>query len=115
LSGGGGLTPQQSPTYILAGTQTNRHTAGGPSAYLQYVRHITSQAQAAGSGAGISGQQQDPAYASGYADFLQAPLQPLFDDLGSATYDVFERDPVKYRQYEEATYLALQDLPEGQR
>ena len=23
------------------------------------------------------------------------------DDLGSATYDVFERDPVKYRQYEE--------------
>lgn len=34
------------------------------------------------------------------------------DDLGSATYDVFERDPVKYRQYEEAIYLALMDLPE---
>lgn len=48
----------------------------------------------------------------GYADFLQAPLQPLMDDLGSATYDVFERDPVKYRQYEEAMFLALSDLPQ---
>jgi protein arginine N-methyltransferase 5 len=33
------------------------------------------------------------------------------DNLGSATYDVFERDPVKYKQYEEAIYLALCDLP----
>jgi protein arginine N-methyltransferase 5 len=40
-------------------------------------------------------------YTQGYSDYLQAPLQPLMDDLGSATYDVFERDPVKYRQYEE--------------
>jgi protein arginine N-methyltransferase 5 len=64
----------------------------------------------------VNGQKsEEPAYTAGYADFLQAPLQPLFDDLGSATYDVFERDPVKYRQYEEATYLALLDLPAGGR
>jgi protein arginine N-methyltransferase 5 len=40
-------------------------------------------------------------FTQGYADFLQAPLQPLMDDLGSMTYEVFERDPVKYNQYEE--------------
>jgi hypothetical protein len=44
-------------------------------------------------------------YAAGYGDYLQAPLQPLMDDLGSATYDVFERDPVKYRQYEEVSEI----------
>jgi len=46
-------------------------------------------------------------FASGYADYLQAPLQPLMDDLGSATYDVFERDPVKYRQYEEVGLISI--------
>lgn len=34
------------------------------------------------------------------------------DDLGSATYEVFERDLVKYRLYEEAVCQALMDLPE---
>lgn len=47
-----------------------------------------------------------------YCDWLQAPLQPLMDDLGSMTYEVFEKDPVKYRQYEEAVYQALRDRPE---
>ena len=42
-------------------------------------------------------------FTQGYADYLQAPLQPLMDDLGSLTYEVFERDPVKYRQYEEVS------------
>jgi hypothetical protein len=44
-------------------------------------------------------------FTQGYADFLQAPLQPLMDDLGSMTYEVFERDPVKYHQYEEVSRL----------
>lgn len=97
-----GMT-KQSPTFILADTDSGRHTSGGQNAYLQYVRHITSQASPNST---IS--PQGPAeVASGYGDFLQAPLQPLMDDLGSATYDVFERDPVKYRQYEEALYLAV--------
>lgn len=30
-----------------------------------------------------------------YRDFLQSPLQPLADNLESATYETFERDPVK--------------------
>jgi protein arginine N-methyltransferase 5 len=28
------------------------------------------------------------------------------DDLGSATYDIFERDPVKYQQYEEVSDIS---------
>ncbi|RXK42065.1 protein arginine N-methyltransferase 5 [Tremella mesenterica] len=101
-----------SPTYILSGTTMSRHPAGGPTAYLQYLRHITTTP---GPGVGMSlanGASAVGDLGAGYSDFLQAPLQPLMDDLGSATYDVFERDPVKYRQYEAAIYLALMDLPQ---
>jgi protein arginine N-methyltransferase 5 len=31
------------------------------------------------------------------------------DNLESSTYEVFERDPVKYAQYEKAVYQALLD------
>jgi protein arginine N-methyltransferase 5 len=48
-------------------------------------------------------------YTDGYTDYLQAPLQPLMDHLESSTYEVFEQDPIKYRQYEEAVYRALLD------
>lgn len=69
-------------------------------------------------------------FAIGYWDFLQAPLQvsvaniefrshelkaigqPLMDNLQSSTYEVFERDPVKYSKYEEAVYQALCDRPD---
>ncbi|WWC66577.1 uncharacterized protein I206_100480 [Kwoniella pini CBS 10737] len=100
---------KQNPTYVLHGTTTQKHTAGGPNAYLQYVRHITSTPNPAN---GLPPSADE--FTSGYADYLQAPLQPLMDDLGSATYDIFERDPVKYRQYEEAITLALSDLPADQ-
>ncbi|WOO84808.1 Protein arginine N-methyltransferase 5 [Vanrija pseudolonga] len=98
-----GMT-KQAPTFILSECEKVRHPSGGAAAYPQYVRHITSQPTT--SGANISPQGPEEV-ANGYGDFLQAPLQPLMDDLGSATYDVFERDPVKYRQYEEAIYLAI--------
>lgn len=45
----------------------------------------------------------------GDADYLQAPLQPLADDLESSTYETFEQDPVKYKQYQEAVRRALVD------
>jgi len=44
-----------------------------------------------------------------YHDYLQAPLQPLQDDLESQTYETFEKDPVKYVRYEEAIFRCLQD------
>lgn len=40
---------------------------------------------------------------------LQAPLQPLQDNLESQTYETFERDATKYIAYEEAIMQALQD------
>lgn len=42
-----------------------------------------------------------------HRDCLQAPLQPLSDNLESETYEVFEQDPVKYAQYEEAIFRFL--------
>ncbi|KAL9635748.1 MAG: hypothetical protein Q9164_003265 [Protoblastenia rupestris] len=48
----------------------------------------------------------------GYLDYLQAPLQPLTDNLESITYEVFEQDPVKYDLYEEAIFKALKEWHE---
>ena len=43
------------------------------------------------------------------------PLQPLMDNLESATYEVFEMDPIKYREYERAIHQALSDFPSAQK
>jgi type II protein arginine methyltransferase len=57
-------------------------------------------------------------FAMGYHDVLQAPLQvmnfnkPLLDNLESGTYEVFEKDPVKYQLYEDAITSALLDWPD---
>lgn len=40
---------------------------------------------------------------------MQAPLQPLQDNLESQTYETFERDDTKYIAYEEAIVQALHD------
>ena len=37
----------------------------------------------------------------------QIPLQPLADNLESQTYEVFEKDPVKYVNYEQVMSLLL--------
>lgn len=69
-------------------------------------------------------------FAKGYNDYLQNPLQvmcclnvlstsamyyslnfmffqPLMDNLDSHTYEVFEKDPVKYKEYEEVYYIVF--------
>lgn len=59
--------------------------------------------------------QQRPApteaelFAQDHLNHLQAPLQPLADNLESGTYEIFEKDPIKYFQYEEAVYEFLAD------
>lgn len=40
---------------------------------------------------------------------METPLQPLYDNLDSYTYEVFERDPVKYKLYQDAITRALED------
>ncbi|RVE43432.1 hypothetical protein evm_011927 [Chilo suppressalis] len=53
-------------------------------------------------------------YARGWEDYLQIPLQPLADNLDTHTYNVFEKDPVKYDQYQKAIAKALLDLQKKQ-
>lgn len=53
----------------------------------------------------------DPAIAA-YRDRLQSPLQPLMDNLESQTYETFERDQIKYVQYERAIVVAMKTLRE---
>ncbi|KAG4068704.1 hypothetical protein HA402_002395 [Bradysia odoriphaga] len=50
----------------------------------------------------------DPMY--GFDDVLEIPLQPLYDNLDSYTYEVFEADPIKYLYYQKAIERALVDL-----
>ncbi|KAG6844122.1 hypothetical protein H0H87_009609 [Tephrocybe sp. NHM501043] len=92
------------PNVILSGVNAGIHNRGGEAAYKQYTRHLekTSPAVQAAERAGTVEN-----FAQGYQDYLQAPLQPLMDNLQSVTYQTFEQDPVKYRQYEEAMYRAL--------
>ncbi|BGP38641.1 hypothetical protein JCM10450v2_002591 [Rhodotorula kratochvilovae] len=91
------------PTVILSGTHRSLHSAGGHLAYAQYVRFLYRKAQ-----------ELLPVeeYAQGYMDHLQQPLQPLMDNLEGETYEGFEKDPIKYRQYEEAVFRALMDRPQ---
>lgn len=44
-----------------------------------------------------------------YDDMLEIPLQPLYDNLDSYTYEVFEKDPIKYVFYQRAIEQALLD------
>jgi len=78
-----------------------------PTPHLNYLRYL---------------QRRQPSrtelerFGAGYQDYLQAPLQPLTDNLESITYEVFERDPIKYDQYLRAIRFALIDWrDEGKR
>lgn len=75
---------------------------GGQDSFLKYLRYLHQIAPPP------STMEE---YAAGMVDVLQAPLQPLSDDLESAFYEVFERDSVKYYQYEKAIFYAIQDRP----
>ncbi|KAK1551262.1 hypothetical protein Q3G72_032999 [Acer saccharum] len=68
--------------------------------YLDYVAYLY--------------QRMDPLpeqerFEHGYRDFLQSPLQPLMDNLEAQTYETFEKDCVKYIQYQRAISKALLD------
>nr|A2X0Q3.2 RecName: Full=Protein arginine N-methyltransferase 5; AltName: Full=Shk1 kinase-binding protein 1 homolog [Oryza sativa Indica Group] len=70
------------------------------SPYLDYIAYIY--------------QRMDPLpeqerFEINYRDFLQSPLQPLMDNLEAQTYETFEKDTVKYTQYQRAIAKALVD------
>ncbi|KAJ9667448.1 hypothetical protein H2201_002316 [Coniosporium apollinis] len=93
-----------SPTPAEAGRQQHqKHTSkikNDPTPHLSYIRYLQ--------------RNQPPKslierFGSGYQDYLQSPLQPLTDNLESITYEVFEKDPIKYEWYERAIAHALRD------
>ncbi|KAI9679533.1 MAG: methyltransferase protein [Caeruleum heppii] len=88
------------PAEAQAMPEETKKKAKDPTPHLSYLRHL---------------QRTQPRpttiekFGSGYQDYLQAPLQPLTDNLESITYEVFEKDPVKYDWYERAIAAALHD------
>ena len=70
----------------------------GIGAHLQYVQYLASK---------LPPLSEQARHEAPYYDYLQAPLQPLADNLESSTYETFEQDPVKYKQYQAAVRLAL--------
>lgn len=87
------------PTLAEAANQANgKHADGTP--YLSYMRNLQKKQP-----------QLSPIerFGAGYQDYLQAPLQPLTVNLESITYEVFEKDPIKYEWYERAISKALRD------
>ncbi|XP_068423602.1 protein arginine N-methyltransferase 5 [Clinocottus analis] len=88
-------------------TGANRHTEKNFQSYLQYLEYLNQNRPAPNS---------YELFAKGYEDYLQSPLQPLMDNLESQTYEVFEKDPIKYSQYQQAVYKCLLDrVPEEQK
>ncbi|XP_073431544.1 protein arginine N-methyltransferase 5 [Dendrobates tinctorius] len=91
--------------FIISGI--HRHSEKDFCSYLQYLEYLS--------------QNRPPPnsyemFAKGYEDYLQSPLQPLMDNLESQTYEVFEKDPVKYSQYQQAVYKCLLDrVPEEEK
>ena len=75
----------------------------GLQAYVDYVRYLNTEMRPK--------QTSQQEFESPYYDVLQMPLQPLMDNLESQTYETFEKDPVKYRQYEYAVRDALLKTP----
>eukprot|EP00300_Choanocystis_sp_HF-7_P030775 c39725_g1_i1.p1 GENE.c39725_g1_i1~~c39725_g1_i1.p1 ORF type:complete len:635 (-),score=115.50 c39725_g1_i1:74-1939(-) len=71
--------------------------------YRQYLDHINDEV--------LKAQSPESAVGRGFEDVLQSPLQPLQDNLESSTYQVFERDRIKYVKYEEAIVKALTAWP----
>ncbi|XP_077414471.1 protein arginine N-methyltransferase 5 [Vanacampus margaritifer] len=88
-------------------TGASRHTEKDFRSYLQYLEYLSKNRPAPNS---------YELFAKGYEDYLQSPLQPLMDNLESQTYEVFEKDPIKYSQYQQAVYKCLLDrVPEEQK
>ncbi|KAH6984628.1 protein arginine N-methyltransferase [Ilyonectria sp. MPI-CAGE-AT-0026] len=99
LNSGGTPSPDDFPTLAEAQEQESKRPKGQTNPYVAYLRWLESQQPP-------FSLLEGPTLTS-FQDWLQSPLQPLSDNLESATYEVFEGDPVKYNQYEAAVYEAL--------
>ena len=88
------------PAEVFDKPQANYVNLKDVTPHLSYMRFLQSKQPP---------QTQLERFGAGYQDYLQAPLQPLTVNLESITYEVFEKDPIKYEWYEKAIARALHD------
>lgn len=88
------------PFFALTGRAHRVKGGDGYRPFVQYLAHLFGK---------MPGSSEAETYEAPYYDYLQAPLQPLAHNLGSQTYETFEKDPVKYTAYEEAVRQCLMD------
>ena len=86
----------------LAGEKV--HFTGGLASIQQYLNHLFGRARGI-----IENTCIYKSFGQEFYHVLQVPLQPLYHNLASATYEVFEQDPVKYNLYEVAIFKAICD------
>ncbi|KAL9624109.1 MAG: hypothetical protein Q9160_001631 [Pyrenula sp. 1 TL-2023] len=97
---------KQFPTLAEASTQPAQPQNTDPQPHLAYLRNLQAKQTPLDAIARFS---------TGYQDYLQAPLQPLTVNLESITYEVFEKDPIKYAWYGRAIARALHDWAEDEK
>lgn len=81
-------------THVILAGPSNYESIGSYAHFLNWV---------------WKGASDEDGGSAAWADYLQSPLQPLMNNLEAQTYEVFEKDPVKYRVYGEAIEEALVD------
>lgn len=86
--------------YIIKGKRLN----GSYKPYNTYMNYVGRKLH-------VSSSLND--FSKGCEDFLQNPLQPLSDHLEMFVYEVFEKDQVKYAEYQRAIKAALEDVLES--
>ena len=92
---------EYTPQLVVSGREDGDHGPDDPEgigAHLRYLEHLATKRAT---------QDEREALEAPYRDYLQAPLQPLADNLESSTYETFEQDPIKYKQYQLAVRQAL--------
>lgn len=92
------------PFFALTGRAHKVKGGDGFRPFVQYLAHLFGK---------MPGATEAETYEAPYYDFLQSPLQPLAHNLGSQTYETFEKDPIKYSAYEEAVRQCLVDNDYG--
>jgi protein arginine N-methyltransferase 5 len=94
------MAPAPTPAEAAQIKPSKKKSSDDPTPHLSYLRYLQ--------------RNQPPKtilerFGGGFQDYLQSPLQPLTDNLESITYEVFEKDPIKYIWYERAIAQALKD------
>lgn len=85
--------------YIINGAKLHGHTYRQYCAYMSFL------------GKKLYTHDLLTEFVHGCEDLLQNPLQPLTEHLETNIYEVFEKDQVKYVEYQNAIKRALEDLP----